>query len=187
MVIGCYWLLDFELLLFAGIATVYVRYKQVEFLIGEDKLSLHRLNRLGLVFGWISSFGMCVVANFQVSAAGLGSDHTWAVSERVSSKSVCVWAEDNPVLHAPGGGDNDLWDRGSLRPGSIAALAQHAASHPQQDHLPGPCGYRCLDPGQHHQQYPLTRQHLETKSSCDEARVDLHWSQSSLFIEHMVE
>ncbi|XP_015243519.1 PREDICTED: DNA damage-regulated autophagy modulator protein 2 [Cyprinodon variegatus] len=50
---------------FLGIATVYVRYKQVEALIDENDIKLKRLNRLGLVLGWISSFGMCVVANFQ--------------------------------------------------------------------------------------------------------------------------
>lgn len=50
---------------FLGIATVYVRYKQVEALTGEDELRLRRLNSFGLLFGWISSFGMCVVANFQ--------------------------------------------------------------------------------------------------------------------------
>lgn len=46
-------------------ATVYVRYKQVEALTGEDKLRLHRLNRFGLLLGLVSSMGMCVVANFQ--------------------------------------------------------------------------------------------------------------------------
>ncbi|XP_019962746.1 DNA damage-regulated autophagy modulator protein 2b [Paralichthys olivaceus] len=50
---------------FLGMATVYVRYKQVEALTGEDKLTLHRFNRLALLLGWISSLGMCVVANFQ--------------------------------------------------------------------------------------------------------------------------
>ncbi|XP_070816008.1 DNA damage-regulated autophagy modulator protein 2-like isoform X2 [Chaetodon trifascialis] len=50
---------------FLGMATVYVRYKQVEALTGEDELRLHRLNRFGLMLGFISSFGMCVVANFQ--------------------------------------------------------------------------------------------------------------------------
>ncbi|XP_060897249.1 DNA damage-regulated autophagy modulator protein 2b [Labrus mixtus] len=50
---------------FLGMATVYVRYKQVEALIGEDELKLKRLNRFGLLLGWTSSFGMCVVANFQ--------------------------------------------------------------------------------------------------------------------------
>ncbi|XP_044205900.1 DNA damage-regulated autophagy modulator protein 2-like [Thunnus albacares] len=50
---------------FLGMATVYVRYKQVEALVGENEVKLHRLNRFGLALGWISSFGMCVVANFQ--------------------------------------------------------------------------------------------------------------------------
>lgn len=50
---------------FLGMATVYVRYKQVEALTGEGELKLNRLNRCGLLLGLISSFGMCVVANFQ--------------------------------------------------------------------------------------------------------------------------
>ncbi|XP_028261081.1 DNA damage-regulated autophagy modulator protein 2b [Parambassis ranga] len=50
---------------FLGIATVYVRYKQVEALTSDEELKLHRLNRFGLALGIISSFGMCVVANFQ--------------------------------------------------------------------------------------------------------------------------
>lgn len=50
---------------FLGMATVYVRYKQVEALTADDELKLKRLNRFGLLLGWISSFGMCVVANFQ--------------------------------------------------------------------------------------------------------------------------
>ncbi|KAM9758951.1 DNA damage-regulated autophagy modulator protein 2b [Menidia menidia] len=50
---------------FLGMCTVYVRYKQVEALTAEDELKLHRLNRLGLWLGLVSSFGMCVVANFQ--------------------------------------------------------------------------------------------------------------------------
>lgn len=50
---------------FLGIATVYVRYKQVEALVDEEEPKLHRLNSLGLLLGFTSSFGMCVVANFQ--------------------------------------------------------------------------------------------------------------------------
>lgn len=50
---------------FLGMATVYVRYKQVEALTDEGELKLNRLNRFGLLLGLISSFGMCVVANFQ--------------------------------------------------------------------------------------------------------------------------
>lgn len=57
----------------AGIATMYVRYKQVEALGDENDGKLRRLNRCGLALGWLSSFGMCVVANFQVSVAVLGS------------------------------------------------------------------------------------------------------------------
>nr|XP_046236934.1 DNA damage-regulated autophagy modulator protein 2-like [Scatophagus argus]XP_046236945.1 DNA damage-regulated autophagy modulator protein 2-like [Scatophagus argus]XP_046236953.1 DNA damage-regulated autophagy modulator protein 2-like [Scatophagus argus] len=50
---------------FLGMATVYVRYKQVEALTGDTEVKLHRLNFSGLLLGLISSFGMCVVANFQ--------------------------------------------------------------------------------------------------------------------------
>lgn len=49
----------------AGMATVYVRYKQVEALTADEGVRLSRLNLVGLLLGFISSFGMCVVANFQ--------------------------------------------------------------------------------------------------------------------------
>ncbi|XP_034020580.1 DNA damage-regulated autophagy modulator protein 2b isoform X2 [Thalassophryne amazonica] len=50
---------------FLGIATVYVRYKQVEALTEPERLKLHCLNQSGLLLGLISCFGMCVVGNFQ--------------------------------------------------------------------------------------------------------------------------
>ncbi|XP_038871165.1 DNA damage-regulated autophagy modulator protein 2-like isoform X2 [Salvelinus namaycush] len=50
---------------FLGVATMYVRYKQVQALTDEEESKLHKLNVLGLVLGWTSSFGMCIVANFQ--------------------------------------------------------------------------------------------------------------------------
>ncbi|XP_061689932.1 DNA damage-regulated autophagy modulator protein 2b [Syngnathoides biaculeatus] len=51
---------------FLGMATVYVRYKQVEALTGDGSgCDVSRLNRLGLLLGLFSSMGMCVVANFQ--------------------------------------------------------------------------------------------------------------------------
>ncbi|KAL0978088.1 hypothetical protein UPYG_G00165730 [Umbra pygmaea] len=50
---------------FLGVATMYVRYKQVQALTDEEESRLHKLNVLGLVLGWSSSFGMCIVANFQ--------------------------------------------------------------------------------------------------------------------------
>lgn len=48
---------------FLGVFTVYVRYKQVGALSSDPRLL--RLNQVGLALGVVSSFGMCVVANFQ--------------------------------------------------------------------------------------------------------------------------
>ncbi|XP_034623478.1 DNA damage-regulated autophagy modulator protein 2 [Trachemys scripta elegans] len=49
---------------FLGIATVYVRYKQVYALSpGEPKIA--RLNKAGFTLGIISCFGLCIIANFQ--------------------------------------------------------------------------------------------------------------------------
>ncbi|XP_062316166.1 DNA damage-regulated autophagy modulator protein 2 [Osmerus eperlanus] len=50
---------------FLGVATVYVRYKQVQSLALGGEHSLHLLNCAGLVLGILSCLGMCVVANFQ--------------------------------------------------------------------------------------------------------------------------
>ncbi|XP_037388301.1 DNA damage-regulated autophagy modulator protein 2b isoform X1 [Pygocentrus nattereri] len=50
---------------FLGVATMYVRYKQVQALTDFEQKRLVRLNTVGLLLGCISSFGMCVVANFQ--------------------------------------------------------------------------------------------------------------------------
>lgn len=51
---------------FLGVFTVYVRYKQVGALSSD--LCLLRLNVVGLFLGVLSSFGMCVVGNFQKTA-----------------------------------------------------------------------------------------------------------------------
>ncbi|KAI2642966.1 DNA damage-regulated autophagy modulator 2 [Labeo rohita] len=50
---------------FLGVATMYVRYKQLHALVDADDTHLTRLNRVGFVLGCGSSLGMCVVANFQ--------------------------------------------------------------------------------------------------------------------------
>ncbi|KAL7985434.1 hypothetical protein Chor_004004 [Crotalus horridus] len=50
-----------------GIATIYVRYKQVSALNPEEPKML-RLNKAGLVLGMVSSSGICIVANFQKNA-----------------------------------------------------------------------------------------------------------------------
>ncbi|KAJ8265882.1 hypothetical protein COCON_G00149810 [Conger conger] len=68
---------------FLGLATVYVRYKQVQALTEPEDAALRRLNAAGLVLGSLSSFGMCIVANFQktvvVSMHMLGAIMTFAV------------------------------------------------------------------------------------------------------------
>ncbi|XP_062842537.1 DNA damage-regulated autophagy modulator protein 2b isoform X2 [Trichomycterus rosablanca] len=50
---------------FLGVCTMYVRYKQVQTLTYHEEKRLLNLNKVGLVLGCTSSFGMCVVANFQ--------------------------------------------------------------------------------------------------------------------------
>ncbi|XP_066479809.1 DNA damage-regulated autophagy modulator protein 2 isoform X2 [Tiliqua scincoides] len=47
-----------------GMATVYVRYKQVNALNPEE-LEILRLNKAGFALGLVSSFGLCIIANFQ--------------------------------------------------------------------------------------------------------------------------
>ncbi|XP_063000286.1 DNA damage-regulated autophagy modulator protein 2 isoform X2 [Elgaria multicarinata webbii] len=49
-----------------GIATMFVRYKQVIALNPEDAKIL-RLNKVGFVLGMVSCFGLCIIANFQRS------------------------------------------------------------------------------------------------------------------------
>lgn len=50
---------------FPGIATIYVRYKQVQALNPEGRY-ISRLNKAGLVLGLLSCVGLSLVANFQV-------------------------------------------------------------------------------------------------------------------------
>ncbi|KAF0034745.1 hypothetical protein F2P81_012503 [Scophthalmus maximus] len=74
-----------------SMATVYVRYKQVEALTGSDKLTLHRLNRFGLLLGFISSFGMCVVANFQTLLSLNMQPHVHSRSIYLVRLGIGVW------------------------------------------------------------------------------------------------
>ncbi|XP_029911919.1 DNA damage-regulated autophagy modulator protein 2 [Myripristis murdjan] len=53
---------------FFGLATVYVRYKQVEALAVGGETRLHQFNSAALTLGCLSALGMCIVANFQESA-----------------------------------------------------------------------------------------------------------------------
>ncbi|XP_061869339.1 DNA damage-regulated autophagy modulator protein 2 isoform X4 [Colius striatus] len=49
---------------FLGVATMYVRYKQVDAL-NPEKPNVIKLNKLGLTLGLMSCFGLCIIANFQ--------------------------------------------------------------------------------------------------------------------------
>ncbi|XP_034978853.1 DNA damage-regulated autophagy modulator protein 2 isoform X1 [Zootoca vivipara] len=49
-----------------GMATMYVRYKQVDAL-NPDNPKILRLNKAGFVLGTVSCFGLCIIANFQKS------------------------------------------------------------------------------------------------------------------------
>ncbi|XP_015271904.1 PREDICTED: DNA damage-regulated autophagy modulator protein 2 [Gekko japonicus] len=49
-----------------GIATIYVRYKQV-FYSNPEESTILKLNKTGLVLGTVSCFGLCIIANFQKS------------------------------------------------------------------------------------------------------------------------
>ncbi|XP_031421872.1 DNA damage-regulated autophagy modulator protein 2 [Clupea harengus] len=50
---------------FLGAATIYVRYKQVQTLTSPSEHVLHLLNGVGIILGYLSCCGMCIVANFQ--------------------------------------------------------------------------------------------------------------------------
>ncbi|XP_052558339.1 DNA damage-regulated autophagy modulator protein 2 isoform X3 [Tympanuchus pallidicinctus] len=49
---------------FLGMATMYVRYKQV-YALNPDKSRIIKLNKIGLMLGLMSCFGLCIIANFQ--------------------------------------------------------------------------------------------------------------------------
>ncbi|XP_075377573.1 DNA damage-regulated autophagy modulator protein 2 isoform X1 [Mycteria americana] len=49
---------------FLGMATIYVRYKQV-YALNPEKSKIIKLNKIGLTLGLMSCFGLCIIANFQ--------------------------------------------------------------------------------------------------------------------------
>ncbi|XP_009960309.1 PREDICTED: DNA damage-regulated autophagy modulator protein 2 [Leptosomus discolor] len=49
---------------FLGVATMYVRYKQV-YALNPEKSKIIKLNKIGLTLGLMSCFGLCIIANFQ--------------------------------------------------------------------------------------------------------------------------
>ncbi|KFO75958.1 DNA damage-regulated autophagy modulator protein 2, partial [Cuculus canorus] len=49
---------------FLGMATMYVRYKQV-YALNPEKPKIIKLNKIALTLGLMSCFGLCIIANFQ--------------------------------------------------------------------------------------------------------------------------
>uniref|UniRef100_A0A8D0EZM7 DNA damage regulated autophagy modulator 2 n=1 Tax=Strix occidentalis caurina TaxID=311401 RepID=A0A8D0EZM7_STROC len=49
---------------FLGMATMYVRYKQV-YALNPERSKIIKLNKIGLTLGLMSCFGLCIIANFQ--------------------------------------------------------------------------------------------------------------------------
>ncbi|NWU87695.1 DRAM2 protein, partial [Onychorhynchus coronatus] len=90
---------------FLGVATMYVRYKQVGALIPENP-GILRLNRIGLALGWTSCFGLCVIANFQKCVLYyvhvLGACLTFGVGAAYTALQTLVSFRMQPQFHGPG-------------------------------------------------------------------------------------
>ncbi|KAJ8257200.1 hypothetical protein GJAV_G00183000 [Gymnothorax javanicus] len=91
---------------FLGIATVFVRYKQVQALNEPEDRKLLWLNATGLVLGTISSFGMCIVANFQktviVSMHTMGAVVTFGVGALYIFVQAAMSHRMHPRVHGKG-------------------------------------------------------------------------------------
>uniref|UniRef100_A0A673I3M0 DNA damage-regulated autophagy modulator protein 2-like n=1 Tax=Sinocyclocheilus rhinocerous TaxID=307959 RepID=A0A673I3M0_9TELE len=126
---------------FLGVATMYVRYKQLRALVDDPRLNL--LNLIGFVLGCGSSLGMCVIANFQkttlfamhlvgaILTFGVGALYilvqmllSYRMQPHVHSKtmfwtrlSVCIWTFASIISSkASPIGCNHLYDSHHYRP-----------------------------------------------------------------------
>ncbi|KAG9260746.1 DNA damage-regulated autophagy modulator protein 2 [Astyanax mexicanus] len=99
---------------FLGIATMYVRYKQVQALTDLDQKRVHLLNSAGFVLGCTSSVGMCVVANFQkttlFSMHLVGAVLTFGVGALYVLVQTLLSFSMQPHIH----GKNIFWTRLTL-------------------------------------------------------------------------
>ncbi|XP_061912063.1 DNA damage-regulated autophagy modulator protein 2b isoform X1 [Entelurus aequoreus] len=92
--------------------------------------------------------------------------------------------EDHAVLGSPAGGGAHLRCGSHLHPGADAAVALHAASRAQQEHLPAASHHRPLDPRQRPQHVCVVRGHVQqpawsgrhTQTALDAWRDGLHAS-----------
>ncbi|XP_042322255.1 DNA damage-regulated autophagy modulator protein 2 [Sceloporus undulatus] len=88
-----------------GIATMYVRYKQVSALIPEEP-KLLRLNKVGIVLGMVSCFGLCIIANFQKSSVFsmhvIGACMTFGVGAIYILTQTILSYKMQPEIHGKG-------------------------------------------------------------------------------------
>uniref|UniRef100_A0A8D0EVT0 DNA damage regulated autophagy modulator 2 n=1 Tax=Strix occidentalis caurina TaxID=311401 RepID=A0A8D0EVT0_STROC len=65
---------------FLGMATMYVRYKQV-YALNPERSKIIKLNKIGLTLGLMSCFGLCIIANFQgYSAHIISTVSEWSLA-----------------------------------------------------------------------------------------------------------
>uniref|UniRef100_A0A2D4HHZ6 CWH43-like N-terminal domain-containing protein n=1 Tax=Micrurus lemniscatus lemniscatus TaxID=129467 RepID=A0A2D4HHZ6_MICLE len=106
---------------FLGIATMYVRYKQVSALNPEEPKML-RLNKAGLVIGMISCFGICVVANFQKNVISVihafGASLTFGIGIIYILVQTIISYKMQPQIH----GKDIFWIRFTILLWCIASL-----------------------------------------------------------------
>lgn len=140
-----------------GIATTYVRYKQVEALIDQGQTRLHQLNLLGIILGWTSSLGMCVVGNFQVGQHSL-TRMTWFLylfpPPILHFHGLSLSPENHDLLHPHSRGSDDLWCWGAVHHGADWGFLSYATTCPQQKHVLDSLKCGSLEHSQQYQQYP---------------------------------
>ncbi|NWI84596.1 DRAM2 protein, partial [Pitta sordida] len=107
---------------FLGVATVYIRYKQVSSL-NPDKSRILGINRLGLALGWMSCFGLCLITNFQkcvlYSVHVLGAALTFGVGFLYLLLQTLLSFLTQPELH----GNSVLWARLAVSLWSCSSIA----------------------------------------------------------------
>ncbi|KAM6977986.1 DNA damage-regulated autophagy modulator protein 2 [Aplochiton taeniatus] len=123
---------------FLGVATIYVRYKQVQALTLGGEHKLHRLNFIGLVLGVLSSLGMCVIANFQKTAIItvhlFGAALTFGMGALYILVQTGVSYHMQPRFH----GRDILWARTAIGLWSLASvITAFVSSVVLYDDLPG--------------------------------------------------
>lgn len=121
-----------------GIATVYVRYKQVQSLALGGEHKLHSLNLAGLVLGIMSSLGMCVVGNFEktavISMHLFGAGLTFGMGALYILVQTGVSYHMQPRFH----GRDILWARTAVGVWTLASvITAFVSSVILYDDLPG--------------------------------------------------